>query len=64
MQSTELSRPRTRRARLALAAALVAVGCSGSTGGGCASSCGGLFKTRDDAGNAIKFTGSRLANVA
>src|SRR5258708_4849453 len=34
MPSTELSRPRRRRARLALVPALVAVGCSGPTGGG------------------------------
>ena len=64
MLSTELSRPRRKRARLALAAALVAVGCSGGTGGGCASSCGGAFKTTDDQGNPIKYTGTRLANVA
>ena len=64
MQSTELSRPRSKRARLALAAALVAVGCSGSTGGGCASSCGGVFKTVDSSGNPIHYTGTRLANVA
>jgi hypothetical protein len=64
MPSTELSRPRRRRARLALVAALVAVGCSGSTGGGCASSCGGAFKTKDEAGNSIKFSGTRLDNVA
>ena len=64
MSSNELSRPRRRRARLALAAALFAVGCSGSSGGGCGSSCGGVFKTVDDSGNPIRFTGSRLANVA
>ena len=64
MQSTELSRPRPRRARLALAAALVAVGCSGSTGGGCGSSCGGVFKTVDASGAPIHYTGTRLANVA
>lgn len=64
MQSTELSRPRTRRARLALAAALVAVGCSGGTGGGCGHSCGGAFRTQDDNGKAIKYAGSRLDNVA
>ena len=64
MQSTELSRPRARRARLALAAALVAVGCSGSTGGGCGPSCGGVFKTVDASGAPIHYTGTRLANVA
>src|SRR5260370_2803706 len=64
MPSTELSRPRRGRARLARVAALVAVGCSGSTGGGCASSCGGAFKTKDEAGNSIKFSGTRLDNVA
>src|SRR5512141_2495563 len=64
MSSTELSRPRRKRARLALAAALVAVGCSGGTGGGCGSSCGGAFKTKDDQGNPIKYTGTRLSNVA
>ena len=64
MQSTELSRPRQRRARLALAAALVAVGCSGGSGGGCTSSCGGAFKTKDAQGNPIVYTGTRLSNVA
>ena len=64
MQSTESSRPRSKRARLALAAALVAAGCSGSTGGGCASSCGGVFKTVDTSGNPIHYSGTRLANVA
>ena len=62
--STELSRPRRKRARLALAAALVAVGCSGGTGGGCGSSCGGAFVTKDANGNPIHYTGSRLPNVA
>ncbi|TMA22311.1 MAG: hypothetical protein E6J88_14450, partial [Deltaproteobacteria bacterium] len=64
MQSTELSRPRTKRARLALAAALVAVGCSGGSGGGCGSSCGGAFKTKDDQGKPIVYTGTKLSNVA
>lgn len=64
MPSTELSRPRARRTRLALAAALVAVGCSGGTGGGCGSSCGGAFKTKDDQGNPIRYTGTKLSNVA
>ncbi|MGZ6142649.1 MAG: hypothetical protein ACXWLM_04880, partial [Myxococcales bacterium] len=40
------------------------MGCSGGTGGGCGSSCGGAFKTKDDQGNPIKYTGSRLSNVA
>src|SRR5207253_6124875 len=64
MLSTELSRPRRKRARLALAAALVAVGCSGGSGGGCGSSCGGAFKTVDSQGHPFKFTGTRLDNVA
>jgi hypothetical protein len=64
MSSTESSRSRAKRARLALAAALIAVGCSGGTGGGCGSSCGGAFKTADAQGNPIKYTGSRLDNVA
>lgn len=54
---------RKRPVRLALAAALVAVGCSGGSGG-CGSSCGGAFKTKDDQGNPIVFTGQRLSNVA
>jgi hypothetical protein len=64
MSSTELSRPPRKRARLALAAALVAVGCSGGTGGGCGNSCGGAFRTKDDNGKPIKYTGTRLDNVA
>ncbi len=64
MPSPETSRPRPRRARLALVAALVAVGCSGGNGGGCGSSCGGAFKTKNPDGTPIKFTGSRLDNVA
>jgi hypothetical protein len=39
------------------------VGCSGS-GGGCDSSCGGVFSTTDGNDNPIKFTGTRLDNVA
>jgi MYXO-CTERM domain-containing protein len=54
---------RKRPFRLAFAAALVAVGCSGGSGG-CGSSCGGAFRTKDDQGNPIVFTGTRLANVA
>lgn len=56
------SRPRGKRVRLALAAALVAAGCSG--GGGCGTSCGGAFKTVGDQGHPIRFTGARLDNVA
>jgi len=64
MQVTEPSRAPRRRGRLALAAALVAAGCSGSTGGGCGSSCGGAFKTVDASGAPIRYTGTRIANVA
>jgi hypothetical protein len=58
------SSPRRKRARLALAAALVAVGCSGGTGGGCGTSCGGAFRTKDDQGHPIKFNGTRVDNAA
>lgn len=64
MQSTETSRPRRRGARLALFAALAALGCPGGSGGGCGSSCGGAFKTKNPDGTPIKFTGSRLDNAA
>jgi len=63
MLSTETSRPRRKRARLALAAALIAVGCSGSTGGGCGTGCT-AFKTKDANGLPIVYHGSRLDNVA
>ena len=63
MQATELS-PRRRRARFALAAALVAVGCSGGSGGGCGSSCGGAFVTQNPDGTPIHYTGDKLSNVA
>ncbi|MFN2547568.1 MAG: hypothetical protein ABR567_09065 [Myxococcales bacterium] len=43
---------------------LVALGCSGGSGGGCGGSCGGAFKTKDDSGNPIAYTGNRLPNVA
>ena len=64
MLSTELSRPRRKRARLALAAALIAVGCSGGSGGGCGNSCGGAFLTKNPDGTPFKYTGDRLDNVA
>src|SRR5205807_10355229 len=34
------------------------------SGGGCGSSCGGAFKTKDDQGSPIHYTGTRLSNVA
>ncbi|HUJ26786.1 MAG TPA: hypothetical protein VLW85_12255 [Myxococcales bacterium] len=49
---------------MALAAALVAVGCSGGTGGGCGSSCGGAFVTQNPDGTPFHYTGDKLANVA
>src|SRR5437764_5219178 len=64
MSSTNSPSPRRKRARLALAAALVAVGCSGGSGGGCGSSCGGAFKTVDNQGHPFKLNGTRLDNVA
>ena len=63
MQPIDRSTPRRRPTRFILAAALVAVGCS-SSGGGCAGSCGGAFKTKDGAGKPFVFTGSKLDNVA
>src|SRR6185436_2059597 len=63
MVSTELSRPRQKRVRLACLAVFIAAGCSGG-GGGCGSSCGGAFRTADDHGNKIIYNGDRLSNVA
>src|SRR4051812_27619494 len=54
---------RTRRNRFALTAVLLAVGCSGGSGG-CGTSCGGAFRTQDDQGKAVVYTGDRLPNVA
>jgi MYXO-CTERM domain-containing protein len=64
MQLTVNARPARWHGAAAALAILALVGCSGGSGSGCGSSCGGALKTTDNNGQPIKFIGQKLDNVA